>query len=696
MTVLLAGKTNYLTSDNLLSSFPEEDFIVLGKVAENTSKRVKEVTHWSSQDVNRILEVYSVQGVIYFSDFLNAASHGHGELEQFATLMEAVKNRKELKIIHVTGPDLQFSISSQRSIVMQSIEELYEYFQKHSFFNMKTIYSPHFYSLENKEDSIGNWLSEDTLPTYQVHPQQLANYIQPNEILSLCYRVLDNWNTEKNDIIIKTPFSISYQEIVEQLGVEERAVFNADLPLFSLSVDSDEDYLMKQYGWFVKYHFWNDFHVNKQTEPKQKTEILPLWRKITGLLREQGVLVRLVEIFVLFLVIELLSRNFSQNVYLKSVDFRLFFIILMSFIFGTGYGLLAAALTTFGAIMQAVEAGSNFTTIFYDAANWTPYIIYFVSSILFGSIRDNDQQHIQNLKEKQSTIHRKLENEQQFVNDLIEQKVELSRQILVRQDSYGKIWDFVHQLDTPYLDYFFIQLVENVSSIFETDAVSIYASDNGRLGKVLLSKTSDYIPPQFDSKNVLFDIDEKGFWMNHHLKGDAPIYMGALEYDGEHQFYLAIHEVELEKLNLYYQNLFEVLLHLSQHSFKNLKIYVEAKSEQYLAQDQRGNVILNDMAFFDRLMSFKEMKRGNYFLLELDVPSTMSYQKLLQQLSPYLTPFDALGVEQERVYLMTSTLSAKTAEDWQSLLRDVGVHVKPMVRNVDEMIETIQMNHLVL
>ncbi|MCY7217839.1 hypothetical protein [Streptococcus cristatus] len=687
MTLLLTGDLNYFSEESLLEAFPEERLFILGNLAKPL-KKIRHLPLDDSTDLQLLFRTYDINQIIYFSASLNAISEMNTEMYQLRRVLDNLKASASLRFLYVTGPDRHYQNDSSRRIILSSAEELCQYYARTYHFSFKIIHSLHLYNLLDEEDSLGQLLSKlkhGKAVDFKVNPNQRAYYIYPKDLLVLCYRVLDCWDDEFECLSIPDSFHITYAELFSKLDLAGADIFSDALPIRELQVADTS--LREHYGWFPKVTILDDLEdFVYQTQEKKD---LPRWRQLLMLLHSQNIYGRFLQFFLLFAMSEVLSYTLGQQVYFKTVDYRLFFIMATAFILGTKMGLLAAVLATVGLLTQNVISGSsNLSTLFFEPSNWIPYMVYFISAMISGYVKEKGQDELASLKSENTDLRQQLEAEKYFIDDLLTEKAELSYQILGRQDSYGKIYRFLEHLDTPYLDIFVVRLLQYLSEIFQTESISIYSVQQGRLDKLQFSlAVSAAQPRDMDKVAAIFThIEEEGIWVNQHLRQAYPMYMSALTANGNMDYCIFIEDVSAERLNLYHKNLFKVLMGLANRSYQQ-----QLTNHRLLENNGRqSELVLSESDFYHKLLQIKEMD-SSYFnvqILHLAVADNLP-SALVQLLVPKWSMFATIGLIHDDYYLLYNARAADSLSDWREYLTQRGVEIVG-IQNLEETIEIIQ------
>ena len=387
----------------------------------------------------------------------------------------------------------------------------------------------------------------------------------------------------------------------------------------------------------------------------------------------------------LLIVSEVFSYLFGDQIYFQTVDYRLFAIVISGLSLGLFYGLWAAVFASIGLIIQNILMGfADFQTLFFEPTNWIPYIIYIVSGLVSGYIKEKDRSDLSRLSSEINHLKQQLSGEQSFAEDLLSEKVELTHQILERQDSYGRIYRFLENLETPYLEIFMVKLLDYISEAFGTDEIAICKVDNNQKSKLQLTtvqNTKHLILTAEQLAGVSQQLVDNTVWVNQHLHDDYPMYLAGVLADGELCYYLALDHLPADKLNLYHQNLLKSLTGLASLSYQHFRQKLTSVSQYE---------VLKEVAFYQKLLALKDVdspyfmwKVLNLGLLVEEIPPTM-----LKSLQEKLSLFDSLGQVENHLCLLINTYT-QSLTDWYEKLSDLGFEVVGE-HNVEETVEAIK------
>lgn len=678
MAVLVTGNVETLKENDLLKMFPEEKVIVLGKISES-KHRIRSIAWKKTTDIKRLLTVYHVTSILYFSKSVDPSKDLDGELLQIRKILNALTEDFFVEFLYVTGPDSRFQTENSRGIMLSAYERLLSHYSQQKHFSVKVLQSFYLYQLSNLTDSLRSMLTSGKDIT--LHPEQKAYYIFGRDLLDLCRRIFDNWTDTFERIEVPDSFDMTFQQLFEELNIHG-SPFSEEASLSVLRPQASN--LKKDYGWFPKVSLLEDLSTHDLPTSAKEQKTLSLADRLRKLVKLDKTSVKVIVLIALFVIGEMLSHLLSNQMYFKTIDYRLFAIVISGLSLGIFYGIWAAVFASIGLIIQNILAGeTNLQTLFFEPANWIPYIIYLVSGLVSGYVKEKDQADLFRILAENEHLEQQLSDEESFVEDLLSEKVELTHQILERQDSYGRIYRFLEDLETPYLEIFMVKLLDYISNIFDTDEIAIYEVRDNQTSKLQLTtaqNTTHLMLTAEQLSKVSQQLVNNTVWVNQHLRDDYPMYLAGIFANGELRYYLSLDHLPTDRLNLYHQNLLKSLMGLASLSYRRLY------------QKTTSNVqheVLEEKVFCQKLLALRAVD-SPYFVgqvLHLGVVAEEILKTTLTSLQEELSLFDSLGQVESQLCLLINTYT-QSLTDWHEKLSDLSFDVADE-RNIEETIESI-------
>lgn len=358
----------------------------------------------------------------------------------------------------------------------------------------------------------------------------------------------------------------------------------------------------------------------------------------------------LAEMLLLFAGMQLLLPITSNYVYFQFVDIRLFFVVIIGCSHGMLFGTLAGVLAGISTYISYTEMGLTDYMLFYNVDFWLPFSIFLLTGAITGYLKSTKDQKLKFMEEELFT----LQNKYIFLNDVyrsvIESKKEYKRQILGYNDSFGKIFEAVQNLDSLMPSDIFLHGVETMEHILDNHSIAIYTLDEyqryGRLAACSSSLSSRIAKSlSIETCKPVYDTVLGGTtWKNTDLIEDLPAYAFGILVNGKVRLLIFLQDVRNDQLTLYYMNLFTILCNLVRVSFVRSLEYQDAvQKEKYF----EGTNVLQYPYFAKELRIQQNMAAAgvaSYLLVRLNVDPKEDLNVLLKGL---MRNTDSIGRNQK-------------------------------------------------
>ena len=528
----------------------------------------------------------------------------------------------------------------------------------------------------SQENNTGTWLGsvfaqmqreEDVLlPGAE---NQLADFISTRNLAELLISVTEETQDSAGTYTVFSGFLRKWRDVKEALSrcvptlnVGYDSVAAADASIETLVPDSVRSKnVRREYGFVAMDDVTAELesayaafllHHEKKNELRDRIRHffsrLPHW------------LPPIVEMLLLFVLMQLLLPLTSDSVHFQFLDLRLFFVVIIGCSHGMLFGTLAGVLACISMYFSYTGTGITGLMQLYNINFWLPFAVYLMTGSITGYLKSTKDQKLKYMEEELFT----LQNKYIFLNDVyrsvIESKKEYKRQILGYSDSFGKIFEAVQNLDSTTPSDIFLSGVETMERILDNQSIAIFTLDDWqRYGRLAACSSSlgASIPKslQIESCKPVYDTVLSGStWKNSELIGGLPAYAYGISENGKVRLLIFLYEVRNDQLTLYYTNLFTILCNLVRVSFVRALEYQDAvQAEKYFP----GTNILRCEYFVKELQAQQNMAAAgvaSYLLVRLE-----------------LSPDDDLGVLLKGVVRQTDILGKNKKGDCFLLLAQV-------------------------
>ncbi|HIT67100.1 MAG TPA: NAD-dependent epimerase/dehydratase family protein [Candidatus Merdisoma merdipullorum] len=611
--ILITGKTEIFTREALLPLAEEYRVILAGETYLTEKLPNVQIYHTdpAEEKFGQLFDVYSFQAVYFVSGYVDGGEGLYGEdrkLEQ--TLLECSRSKVEKLVLLstvesqnyvknygksgiVTGKDYPNGYSFRAA----QMEELCTYFAKKMKVQTVILWLPYLAGKLNDKNFLGtifHHMYEKNKIFFPHHAEDRVDFLAYSDLAELLLRITEETEDESGSYFAVSGYRHTYGDLEELLRL---TVPDAQICYENFAdTIAWPDYpleLRRTYGFVPVVHMMEDVGVCYRRFIR---EVLAGNRKLSSRLAEwllgkgKGLL-QYLEVFVLFLLAELISSYTSEAVYFEFADVRLMYIVIVGTIHGMKMGIVAALLECIVLVWQYALMGMSGTLLFYNIENWIPFAIYLMAGSITGYIRNKKEEEIQFSKKEYALLR----NKYIFLNDVykgaIENKGEYKRQILGFKDSFGKIFDAVQKLDSQLPESIFLEGLKVMEDILENHSIAIYTLDKWqKFGRLAVCSNSQLL--RLTKSIKLSDYQElyaqtlKGeVFKNTKLEEGLPMYACGVFRGDMMVLLITIQEAGVEQYNMHYMNIFRILCGLVQTSFLRALDYEELQAEDIYFPD---------------------------------------------------------------------------------------------------------------
>lgn len=665
MKVLLAGNTGYVTEEFVEEAFPECQITVLGNKMIKTVRRRELISRpfpRTELELGDIFRTYEFEAVVYFSNYLTLHGELEGEAENLRKILQYCRKGVQSHFLYVTGPEGMYDVPTGKTLLVQNAEDVCRRYAGLYGLKVKILRVPYLYSGTYKKDffyRIFQASKESQELFFQEAPEQKACFLYSMDLAELMYKLFDNWNDEEEVLNVPDVFDICFQDVTEEL----KKVLSPVSIIYKSSavvekIKEDDRQIRTNYNWFPKisvldhisemYKEYNEYTKNNGEKAS--------W--FTRLFNQNQRWLRVCEFVVCFLAFEFLQRLLGNQAQFKMIDLRLVFIVLFGSLYGLGYGIAGAAAQTVSLLLAYESQGTKWYTLFYEPANWIPFIFYFAAGAVCGYVRMKNRENLEFISEENQLIREKFLFMRDLYQATLQDKKRYKKQILGSKDSFGKIFDITRKLDIVQPEELFIETMHIMEEVLENETFAFYSLSQkngyGRLEAASPKSQGMYSASvRLSEYTLALETLEKGqVWANRDFIKGYPMYMAGIRKEGSLVMLICIQEVKNGQLTLYYMNLFQILCGLVETSLLRALEYQEATEYKKYVENTR---ILKPEYFEKSLElqhSMREQKMASYILLKLKY-GNMTIEDADEALDSCIRENDIRGISPEgELYLI--------------------------------------------
>ena len=687
--VLLVGNTDFITKQWIQHAFPRDHVVIAereGTVDGNDRLRIVNMS--DANTLAETLTTYEFDRIVFFSENLTPRSDRDGDLGTLRRFLHAICNR-QTQILMVSGPESEFTYpenadvrDTSKSLMSRASEELCLYYARTYRLEAKIIRSPYLYASDrNGVTAYFNHLFEQaesgTLSFCEQKNQQTC-FLCADDLAELIYRMFDDWTAESEIFHVPNVFNFTYGDLADVISAAFPGLsvtFGEDRPQ---CYPADDHVLRLRYGWSPRYSLKQDLPPIlqrwKEARAQEQSGKHPIW----DFLRNHSKPWIAIEIFITFILEELLRAAVQGNSQLETVDLRLFFVVIVGTMYGLNAGVLAAVLACAGMALSYASKGASFAPLFYDTSNWLAFVVYFVAGAVCGYVQLRNRENLRFMRDENSLLRERLAFLRDLYHDVLDDRRMLRGQIIGRRDSFGKMYAMTRELDEVLPRKLYYATIRIMQDTLGGDSFGIYRIDNGGRFAHLMAAS-----PQTESlfsksallenyANIVTALDHGRLWVNRNLEQNLPMYAAGVRADGKLAVVIVLAKAQPDQMNLYFQNLFTIMCGLVESAMVRAFDYENVARQTSLVP---GTEFLNTQAFLPKVLAANELKRNhmsNHLLLRVED----AWQDDGSRLMGAIRQTDEAGVLQDgNVYVLMDQVSEHELPIINRRLSQAGLHV---------------------
>ena len=548
-------------------------------------------------------------------------------------------------------------------------EEYVNYITKANLIKSIIIRVPYVFKKDNDTNYTGKLfekIAKEEKIEIPYREDQICDFVSLTNLIELLIAVTEEVLDEPGEYTVVSGFENTYARLAEKLSYckhDLRISFGEDYYDLVLNSKSEEQRLQRNYGFVVTEDVLDEFEKaydyyekNNFTKPGIREKISKLASKLSKNVY------KVLELVLLFAIVQLLLRFTSDSVYFKYVDLRLFYILILGIAHGMVFGTLAGLLACVSLAFSFFDTGVTGTMLFYNTDYWLPFAIYLMTGAIVGYITSAKNKKLEFEQEEVSALQEKYLFLNNVYMSVIDNKEEYKRQILGYQDSFGKIFEAVEKLNSSIPADIFMNGVNTLENILDNHSIAIYTMDDYQKYGRLVACSREMAVNLRKSLNIeeckeVYDtIIKMETWKNTDFKEGLPAYAYAIVEDEKVRLMICIYEASTEQYSLYYMNLFTIMCHLIRVAFRRaLEYQVAIEDEKYYPDTS----ILKPEYFEAELESQRKMSEAgvaSFILLKLFTNEILTVSHKLQGL---IRHSDLVGEDKEGSHYLLLTQTNK-------------------------------------
>ena len=590
MNILILGNTAGLTNDFILKTFPNQAVFIFGHTGVKNSRKNKITVytkHYENNQLEDVFDFHDYDQIIYFSEYLNYGYESSGEIENLIRLLECLKDRKNKRLLYITGPVLE---DGKRSLQTTTKDTLLSWTREFGV-NLKVLHSPFLYSVINKEDYLYKLfvrLDDHEQVKLKESSQSQATFISLSDLGDLLHKLCERWNDIYESIIIPDPFQLTFGELLQALDKyfpNKQVHFLEERRIRKYDNDPEKHHdLRDRFAWFMRYALVRDLPDIYEDYQKQRKGSLRVskFRNIVDNIVKQKRNKKLAAVVVTFLVFEAFRYMTQGQLQFQLIDLRLLFVVLISTVLGMGYGLFSAVLAIIGLTISQILSGTSWQLLLYNTDRWVAFIAYIFIAVVCGFVEMKKKDDKLQLDKQLETVKEDYLILNQSYHTLLNENKDLKNALLASQDGLGKAYSYFVTLDHASVEMVLRQTIDLVSEILNAP-VSLYGGGPFQY-ELLLGDNDKKQVSLTDFKEVGDAFGHGRVWANKSLLENRPAYAMEIRTKVDGTFIIWVEAVPFEAMSTKVLNELEVLSKMSRSFIEKAELLEQASHQGRVAQ----------------------------------------------------------------------------------------------------------------
>ncbi len=688
MNTLIIGNVGYWTEETLKMAFPDDSIILCGTNCEDKkSGNIK----WfkvglEGRKARYVFETFNFERVIYMSEYLTYHTVAEDELEKVRRLLRLCRNSNISQLIYFTSDVVCSTEENSKKMILDAGENLFAYYANQFRVDFRIVRCPFLISPILKNDYLYQLFHDAYTGKDEIEldapMEEFNHFIDMRDVANFFYRLQDNWEVGEKVLrlfpMAKCPF-MALGEYLKDISPKLHVEY-ADNSTVRPTFRKEENTVRERFGWTPMYdplEILDEYFAEYLTLNEQK----PSWHeRIKRKLHLKNWTMMVIEIIIGALFVEYLNKISGNSVQFRMIDYRLLFVVIISTIYGTNVGFIAAVIESVSLVAAYYQRGSNWLMLFYDPGNWMPFILLFAVAAVCGYIKQKKDEDIHFVYEENKSVREQNNFITQLYEQVLDYKNQYRKDLIGSRDGFGRIFEVVQRLNNTIPEKIFSESIPVMEDVLENDSIAIYSINDPTARFARLEVCSTKIAPdlkksfRLDGYESIIETVKKGeVWFNKDLTESLPMYASGILSDGELSVLIMVYHAGFGQTNNYYSNLIRILSGLMENFIVKAWDYRKAIEEKiYISgtnishwdyfKEQLG---IEKQAASNRLVSFR--------LFRLD-PAGKSIVEMDSLLQSRIRNNDLLGQHPDgSIFVMASQVDDSSEQIVLKRFLDLGL-----------------------
>ncbi len=378
-----------------------------------------------------------------------------------------------------------------------------------------------------------------------------------------------------------------------------------------------------------------------------------LFNKLLEKLEDTPQLVTTIELGIVYLLITYIYIQNTLSYKVLPIDLYLAAIILFSALYGSRFGIYAFTMSVVSYVITLILTGRDPMVLIYSADFYFQMAYYIFIAFVIGYIKDKMTRDVKEAKLNIELLRERMHFLNDLYRDVRDVRDELQNQIINSEDSFGKIFSIVQELNSLNPEEVFGKAIVVIERLMKTKGVAIFKfNETSYFARVMAFSydLSDTIKKSIkieETASLKMAIATRELVVNHRLEEGQPIMVMPVLNGEEIIGGIMIFETDFENLTLSYQNYFKVITGLISSTLSRAYEYDEAiESKRYYADTS----VMKQEYFEVEYQSKLSLKRnlGMSFVL-LSVEGTQDQlAEISEKVNSIIRDTDCIGYDGEK------------------------------------------------
>lgn len=567
-----------------------------------------------SREFERIFHSYHFDVVIFFAQPIFAGEEYYGEYKDLENCLRICADRDVNRFIYVR-PALQGEGQAPEhdlNVLFASCDLLCDYYRRRRGMSILVCHTPLLYGMGESASLPGGALRQAKdrgSVQFRGGEKDRVGLLYQADLGELLLRVAEDWNPALTEMEVPAGDVLSFLELGALLKMEYPALRLSYKPAgYRTAEVLTGEVPKREYDWVPVTQLTDLLPGLIRALEGEQGQRASFLQKCRDFLKRHKFIVRLVELILGFLLMELLNRVTATTIQFQYVDFRLLYIVLLGTLHGMKTGLAAAGLASISLLASMIVNQPNWYVTAYDMENWLPFIFYFLIGGVTGYVKDRLRNDNRFLSEEKALLEERYVLLNEFYMSALQNKDQYKMQIMSYRDSFGRLFDITQNLDSTLVDEVFNEALHALEGVLDNKSVCLYSCDEKLLFGRLVACSREIRSTTEKSVNLsklekmTVDFADGEVWVNRERLLGYPEYAVPIYREGKPIALIFLWKASFEQLAVYYENLVKIICGLVKMALVHALEYTEqTEKEIYL----EGTPIVRN-EYFSQILQVKE------------------------------------------------------------------------------------------